>query len=81
MKRMELSAAVRPLAAYAASLGDEILVVTKRRRPIAAVVPLINAEWEWVVLSQHPEFQELLAVLPQSSSKSPKRPAKRRGRS
>jgi hypothetical protein len=65
---------------YAASLGDEILVLTKRRRPIAAVVPLINVAWEWVVLSQHPEFRELLALLPERSSKSPKRPTRRRGR-
>lgn len=80
MKRMELSLAVQPLAAYARGLGDEILVLTKGRRPVAAVVPLMNLDWEWVALSQHPEFKELIAALPEPPSKSPKRPAKRRKR-
>ena len=77
---MELSSAVQSLATYAAGLGGEILVVTKRRRPVAAVVPLMNLDWEWVALSQHPEFTELVAALPEPPSKITKRPAKRRKR-
>lgn len=81
MKRLELSSAVQSLATYAAGLGDEILVLTKRRRPVAAVVPLMNLNWEWVALSQHPEFRELIATLPESPSKRPKRLPKHRKRS
>ncbi|MBM3219937.1 MAG: hypothetical protein FJZ38_14890 [Candidatus Rokubacteria bacterium] len=80
MKRMELSSTVEPLTSYAAGLGNEILVVTKGRRPIAAVVPLAEIGWEWVALSQHPDFRSLLAALPDSPSGRRKRPPKRRKR-
>ena len=39
MKRINLASAHRPLADYAADLGDEILVLTKGRRAVAAIVP------------------------------------------
>ena len=63
MKEIELSSAVRPLADYAMSLGDEVLIVMKRRRPIAAVVPLRNVDRESVALSFHPKF---LAIVEKS---------------
>jgi len=63
LKEIELSSAVRPLADYAMALGDEVLVVMKRRRPIAAVVPLRNVDRESVALSFHPKF---LAIIEKS---------------
>ncbi|HKC83156.1 MAG TPA: hypothetical protein VKD46_04075 [bacterium] len=63
MKSINLASAHRPLAEYAADLGDEILVLTKGDRAVAAIVPLKNIDRESLVLSQHPEF---LAIIAQS---------------
>lgn len=60
MKTIEMSSARKPLAEYAADLGDEILVVTNRRRPVAAIVPLKNVDRESIALSTHPEFLRIL---------------------
>lgn len=56
MKIIELSSARKSLAEYTADLGDEIVVVTKRRRPVAAIVPLKNVDRESIALSMHPDF-------------------------
>ena len=61
MKRINLSSAGRPLAEYAAALRDEIVLLTKRNRPVAAIVPLKNVDRESLALSPHPEFLELIA--------------------
>lgn len=61
MKTISLTSADRPLAQYAAELRDEIVLLTKRNRPVAAIVPLKNVDRESLALSQHPEFLELIA--------------------
>ena len=61
MKRIKLSSAVRPLAEYAADLGDEIVVLTKNNRAVAAIVPLKNVDRESLALSSHPEFLQVIA--------------------
>jgi len=61
VKRINLSSADRPLAHYAANLRDEIVVLTKRNRAVAAIVPLKNVDRESLALSHHPEFLELIA--------------------
>ena len=61
MKTIKLSNASRPLTEYAAELGDEVLVLTERNRPVAAVVPLKGVDLESLALSSHPEFLELIA--------------------
>ena len=61
MKTIKLSNASRPLTEYAAELGDELLVLTERNRPVAAVVPLKGVDLESLALSSHPEFLELIA--------------------
>jgi hypothetical protein len=67
LKEIEVSSAVRPLAEYAMDLKkDEVLVVTKRRRPIAAVVALRDMDRESVALSFHPRF---LAILEKSRAR------------
>ena len=61
MKSINLASARRPLADYAADLGDEILVLTKGDRAVAAIVPLRNVDRESLALSQHPEFLGIIA--------------------
>ena len=61
MKTIKLSRASRPLTEYAAELRDEVLVLTARNRPVAAVVPLKGIDRESLALSSHPEFLELIA--------------------
>jgi antitoxin (DNA-binding transcriptional repressor) of toxin-antitoxin stability system len=61
VKRIDLSSADRPLAEYAADLGDEIVLLTRRNRAVAAIVPLKNVDRESLALSHHPEFLELIA--------------------
>jgi PHD/YefM family antitoxin component YafN of YafNO toxin-antitoxin module len=61
LKEIELSSAKRPLADYAMDLKkDEVLVVTKGRRPIAAVVSLHDLDRESVFLGFHPKFLRIL---------------------
>jgi antitoxin (DNA-binding transcriptional repressor) of toxin-antitoxin stability system len=60
VKTIELSQASRPLAEYAADLRDEIVVLTKRNRVVAAIVPLKKTDRESVALSAHPEFLQII---------------------
>jgi antitoxin (DNA-binding transcriptional repressor) of toxin-antitoxin stability system len=61
VKRLRLSAAVRPLADYIADFQDETVALTESDRAVAAIVPLKNVDRESLALSQHPEFLELIA--------------------
>jgi PHD/YefM family antitoxin component YafN of YafNO toxin-antitoxin module len=62
MRRVNLSSADRPLAEYTANLrDDEIVLLTKRNRAVAAIVSLKNVDREALALSHHPEFLELIA--------------------
>jgi len=60
MKTLALSTASRSLAEYAAELDDEVVVLTERNRPVAAIVPLRNVDRESLALSTHPGFLELI---------------------
>jgi antitoxin (DNA-binding transcriptional repressor) of toxin-antitoxin stability system len=60
MKTLALSAAKRPLSAYAGELGEEVLVLTEGNRPVAAIVPLRNVDRESLALSTHPGFLALI---------------------
>jgi antitoxin (DNA-binding transcriptional repressor) of toxin-antitoxin stability system len=60
MKRVSVGQASRSLGAYAAELDDEIVVVTKGARAVAALVPLRNVDRESLALSAHPEFLNLV---------------------
>ena len=60
MKRLELSAAVRPLADYVTDFGGETVLLTQGKRAVAALVPLRNVDRESLALSQHPEFLDLI---------------------
>jgi antitoxin (DNA-binding transcriptional repressor) of toxin-antitoxin stability system len=61
MKTLALSTAVRSLAEYASELDDEVVLLTKRNRPFAAIVPLRNVDRESLALSTHPGFLALIA--------------------
>lgn len=60
MKRVTVGQASRSLGTYASELEDEIVVVTKGARALAALVPLRNVDRESLALSSHPEFLGLV---------------------
>ena len=60
MRKLPLAQASQPLAKYAAELKNDIVVVTKGKRVIAALVPLKNVDRESLALSTHPEFLALV---------------------
>jgi len=61
VRKLKLSAAVRPLADCVADLRDETVFVTAGNRAVAAIVPPKNVDRESLSLSQHPEFLDLIA--------------------
>ena len=60
MKTTKLASGSRSLPEYAKELDDQIVVVTDRNKPVAAVVPLKNVDRESLALSSHPEFLEIM---------------------
>jgi antitoxin (DNA-binding transcriptional repressor) of toxin-antitoxin stability system len=60
MKTLALSTASRSLAEYASELDDEVVLLTKRNQPVAAIVPLRNVDRETLALSTHPGFLALI---------------------
>ena len=61
MKTIKLSTASRTLADYAAELSDEIVLLTERDKPVAAIVPLKGVDPESIALSAHPGFLKIIA--------------------
>lgn len=61
MRTIKLSAASRSLAEYARELTEEIVVLTDRNRPVAAVVPLRGINPEGIRLSGHPTFLKIVS--------------------
>ena len=60
MKTLKLSEASRSLAEYASELDDDIVLVTARNRPIAAVVSLRNVDRDVLSLSRSPQFLKII---------------------
>ena len=60
MKTIKLRDASQALAEYAAGRRNEVLVLTERNKPVAALVPLRAADRESLALSGHPEFLDLI---------------------
>lgn len=50
----------KPLSAYTNELGEEVLVFTSKKKPIAAMVPLKDVDMESLALSYHPDFLEII---------------------
>lgn len=60
MKILEMAKATAPLAEYARDVSKEPVILTVGGRPIAALVPIENADLETVALSTHPQFLALI---------------------
>jgi len=60
MKTVEMNQATAPLADYARNVGNEPVIVTQHGRPIAALMPIENADRETVALSTNPQFLALI---------------------
>ena len=61
MKTIKLSSASRPLADYAEEFSGEIVLLTKRNKAVAAIVPLKGVTRESIALSGHPGFLRIIA--------------------
>jgi len=60
MKMLEMAKATAPLAEYAQDVGKEPVILTVNGTPVAALVPIENADLETVALSNHPDFLALI---------------------
>jgi PHD/YefM family antitoxin component YafN of YafNO toxin-antitoxin module len=60
LRKVDIADATEPLAQYAQSMEDELLVVTRDGQPIAVVIGVENADLETVSLSHHPGFLEII---------------------
>jgi prevent-host-death family protein len=60
MKTVEMKQAMAPLARYARDVAKEPVIVTKHGRPVAALMPIENADRETVALSTNPQFLALI---------------------
>ena len=60
MKTLEVAQATAPLADYARDMNNEPLILTMNGTPVAALIPLENADRETVTLSTHPQFRALI---------------------
>jgi len=60
MRVIERKDATASLAEYVAEIGNDPLVVTSEGQPVAALVPIENADMETVALSTNREFLDLI---------------------
>ena len=60
MKTLRLSEACRSLAEYASELTEDIVLVTDRNRPVAAVVSLKHVDREILALSRSHKFLKMI---------------------
>lgn len=60
MKSVEIGEATRALSDYTREAHGETLVVTRRGRPVAAVVPIRGVDMESLALSTNPDFIGLI---------------------
>ena len=60
MRTMELAEASAPLSRYARNVKRSPLVLTRRGHPVAALLPIENADSETVNSSTNPRFLALI---------------------
>ncbi len=61
MKTIELTKATKPLSEYTEEFGDEVVVLTSHKQPVAAIISLRKVDKESLLLSMNPEFMEIIA--------------------
>ena len=67
MTKIELKKASEPLSKYAQKARKDPVIVVKRGKPFAAVIPIRNADEETVSLSTNRKF---LAIIERSRSRT-----------
>lgn len=60
MKRIEMTDATASLCDYARRANREPVVVTRRGKAVAALVPFSDEDWEDLVVGNHPAFIALM---------------------
>ena len=60
MTKVEFKKASRPLSEYAQKARKAPIIIVKRGRPFAAVVPIRNADEETVALSTNRKFMTII---------------------
>jgi prevent-host-death family protein len=60
VKLLELSQAKQSLGDYAAALGEDGVIVTKRGKAVAALMPIRGVDLETLTVSTSPEFLQLI---------------------
>ncbi len=60
MKTVEVAKATLPLSDYTKKVKKEPVIITKKGKPVAALVSIINADIETVSLSNNPKFIALI---------------------
>ena len=60
MKLVDEADATASLAEYAAQIENGPVIVTHQGRPVAALMPIENADLETVTLSTNPKFLEMI---------------------
>jgi antitoxin (DNA-binding transcriptional repressor) of toxin-antitoxin stability system len=60
MKVLEINAATSSLEEYARNINKESIIVTKKGKPLAALVALKDSDMETIGLSSNPRFMELI---------------------
>lgn len=60
MKVIERADATRSLADYAAEIESGPVIVTNKGQPVAALVPIENADLETIALSTNRQFLDLI---------------------
>lgn len=69
MKTIELSDATEPLATYAADAKSDPVLITRRGKPLAAVVSMEGMDRESASLSINPKFVAIIEKARASSRK------------
>ncbi|HUT34632.1 MAG TPA: type II toxin-antitoxin system prevent-host-death family antitoxin [Planctomycetota bacterium] len=60
MKTVEMDEAKGTLAEYARGLRREPVILTRRGKPVAALVSVEDEDWESISLSTNPEFMAII---------------------
>jgi prevent-host-death family protein len=60
VKAVDMAEATAPLSEYVRRARKETVVVTRRGKPVAALVPVGGPDWEDFVVSSHPDFATVM---------------------